>query len=880
LLEARLAQLPSAARKLAVGAALWGDAAPLDALAYASGLAPQAFRQARDLLTEAGLVHLDGDRLRYAHDRLRAAVRDGLEAELGRDTARTMAERLAESDAPAGDPLHAASLRLRMAAGLEAAEPSRWRDRFAQGAQAARARADPVAADTFAEAAWTLHGRAPAEGDALELIGREAVLAAVDRRDRAAVDERLRIAREIAVSPAARGRAIRLALVSYKLLGDVDAGWEVARAGLASLGLKGPWTPTPAVFLRAVAQYRLSRLVPLPRAREVDVEPMAQIGEAAGHLIYERSPATAALIAIRIAARIGPRPESFFTAIDAFVHAAIGDRRRAAALGTAAVASMDASGDGDAGSLYRALYFGAAWTRRIAALRERSDEIRDRALAEGDVVNAARTVRNHAGLGFRCVPSLQVLDAELEADARQLLLLGDEEAKRAVAHLRALVALLRHPRGREQAKARMTGFQASPPSDWLPEIEVASVWGDWTAAARIAELGRAEKGFHDIYPGAVAWRFHEQLANMKCGRRPSAGDLRRVHEAAQLNPADQCHRWLGLRAEQLRLRGRHEAAVSAYASALEAAEASEFRLEAGVIAMCARDAARSAGHADQADRFAERASAIWRAWGAVALSDQADPAPEPAALEAAHALAESADRASRAKSRLLADVAHELRTPLQGMQGLLDLAAEDGRALDLPALSGVLASLKTVVDDLGEYAAMSSGGAALTVRPVALVELVRGETALAGSLPSRRCTGFEVVVGDDVPALVDSDGARVRQVVRNLLSNACKYGGGLIRVQVRREDGSRARWRAEAGDHGRRRGRGALGGRPVTLVRAFRAGRSGRVGDRSGRARIRAGRLASGGAAPGRLAHGAQPARGGRLLPLPLPRPDFQRSAG
>jgi hypothetical protein len=504
LLEARLAQLPSAARKLAVGAALWGDAAPLDALAYASGLAPQAFRQARDLLTEAGLVHLDGDRLRYAHDRLRAAVRDGLEAELGRDTARTMAERLAETDAPAGDPLHAASLRLRMAAGLEAAEPSRWRDRFAQGAQAARARADPVAADTFAEAAWTLHGRAPAGGDALELIGREAVLAAVDRRDRAAVDERLRLAREIAASPAARGRAIRLALVSYKLLGDVDAGWEVARAGLASLGLKGPWTPTPAVFLRAVAQYRLSRLVPLPRAREVDVEPMAQIGEAAGHLIYERSPATAALIAIRIAARIGPRPECFFTAIDALVHAAIGDRRRAAALGTAAVASMDAGGGGDAGSLYRALYFGAAWTRRIAVLRERSDEIRDRALAEGDVVNAARAVRNHAGLGFRCVPSLQVLDAELEADARQLLLLGDEEAKRAVAHLRALVALLRHPRGREQAKARMTGFQASPPSDWLPEIEVASVWGDWAAVARIAELGRGEKGFHDVYPGAVA----------------------------------------------------------------------------------------------------------------------------------------------------------------------------------------------------------------------------------------------------------------------------------------------------------------------------------------------------------------------------------------
>jgi signal transduction histidine kinase/DNA-binding NarL/FixJ family response regulator len=242
----------------------------------------------------------------------------------------------------------------------------------------------------------------------------------------------------------------------------------------------------------------------------------------------------------------------------------------------------------------------------------------------------------------------------------------------------------------------------------------------------------------------------------------------------------------GASAEQLRLRGRHKASVSAYAGALEAAEASEFRLEAGVIALCARDAARTAGDSDQADRFAERAFAIWRAWGAVALLDQADPAPESEALEAARDLAISADRASRAKSRLLADVAHELRTPLQGMQGLLDLAGGDGRALDLPALSGVLASLKTVVDDLSEYGALSSGGAPVSVQAVSLEELVRSEVALAGSQPPRRCKGFDIVFERDVPARIDSDGARLRQVLRNLLSNAVKYGAGLVRVQVSR----------------------------------------------------------------------------------------------
>ncbi len=121
------------------------------------------------------------------------------------------------------------------------------------------------------------------------------------------------------------------------------------------------------------------------------------------------------------------------------------------------------------------------------------------------------------------------------------------------------------------------------------------------------------------------------------------------------------------------------------------------------------------------------------------------------------------------------------------MQGLLDLAAQDSQAIDLQAFREVFASLKVVIDDLTDYGALSSGEAPLGQEPTVLAELVRSEFSVATGHPALRNARLELDISDGLPTTVATDPSRVRQVIRNLLSNAAKYGGGeYVRLAVSR----------------------------------------------------------------------------------------------
>src|SRR6185369_11005666 len=96
-------------------------------------------------LADAGLISLTSTTAQLV-----GALDENVVTSDGAGLARAMADRLREVDAPeAGQ--HA--LALRLAAGLDDADPALWRDCFAAGAAAARARLDTAAAARFGEAA-------------------------------------------------------------------------------------------------------------------------------------------------------------------------------------------------------------------------------------------------------------------------------------------------------------------------------------------------------------------------------------------------------------------------------------------------------------------------------------------------------------------------------------------------------------------------------------------------------------------------------------------------------------------------------------------------------------------------------------------------------
>ena len=138
-----------------------------------------------------------------------------------------------------------------------------------------------------------------------------------------------------------------------------------------------------------------------------------------------------------------------------------------------------------------------------------------------------------------------------------------------------------------------------------------------------------------------------------------------------------------------------------------------------------------------------------------------------------------AEEATEAKSRFLAVMTHELRTPLHGMIGSADLllatglSEEQGELVHLLRRSG--SALLTIVNDILDYSRIEAGMLQLESLPFGLAECVREVLdlqvgALAGGRVVVRCE-----LDPGLPRVVRGDEGRLRQVLNNLINNAIKF---------------------------------------------------------------------------------------------------------
>jgi signal transduction histidine kinase len=159
-----------------------------------------------------------------------------------------------------------------------------------------------------------------------------------------------------------------------------------------------------------------------------------------------------------------------------------------------------------------------------------------------------------------------------------------------------------------------------------------------------------------------------------------------------------------------------------------------------------------------------------------------------------------AERASEAKSRLLANVAHEIKSPVGGIIGIGELWKTGQLGPVTPTqtemadmLVKTARQVEALSHDLLDVARAESGAVKVELRPTdvpGVLEDVRRSTALR---PEAAGVRIEVISeGDGLVALADSQ--RLSQVVGNLASNAVKYGGqgGVVTLRACRvHDGVR-----------------------------------------------------------------------------------------
>ncbi|MCM3763988.1 CHASE3 domain-containing protein [Neobacillus niacini] len=149
---------------------------------------------------------------------------------------------------------------------------------------------------------------------------------------------------------------------------------------------------------------------------------------------------------------------------------------------------------------------------------------------------------------------------------------------------------------------------------------------------------------------------------------------------------------------------------------------------------------------------------------------------------------------SQYKSDFLANMSHELRTPLNSILILSQMLMENGADMDEDEVGEYArvintsgADLLRLIDDILDLSKIEAGKIEILTDEVNVTELPQTLKSLFDPVAAKKNVTFEVVTEPDVPPVISTDGQRLQQILKNLLSNAFKFteqGSVTVRIAL------------------------------------------------------------------------------------------------
>ena len=170
---------------------------------------------------------------------------------------------------------------------------------------------------------------------------------------------------------------------------------------------------------------------------------------------------------------------------------------------------------------------------------------------------------------------------------------------------------------------------------------------------------------------------------------------------------------------------------------------------------------------------------------------------------------DAAEAGNRAKTIFLANMSHELRTPMNGVMGMINVVlrrATDPKQLDLlNKCKDAALRMVNIINDIIDFSKAEADRLPLEEKNFSLSQMIDDAIAMQDITAEAKGLNLTCEIPATFPDQLSGDAFRLRQILLNLLGNACKFsdqGTITVRVNAVEQDGGSVLVRIEVEDQG------------------------------------------------------------------------------